>query len=428
MTTIAVVFDQGSVGAGELLIALESLADPVFVVSRNEYCRSLKSLLAAAGTVVELTGDSGRDVGTLRQTRPAGIVTFSEQSLAPAAELAANLHLPFHSEETVEALTNKYIQRRRLQESGVEETRYGLVRTSREWEEVSAELGFPLVLKPAKARGSRNTYLIHDEAEGQDIAGRLLERRPPTEEHFIVEEYLVGTSVGALGDYVSVESICDGGFVRHVGITGKLPLAPPFRETGQFVPCTLPPALQGAVSDLASRALRALGVRHGITHTEIKLTAAGPRIIEVNGRIGGYIAELYRRATNVDLVTIAIQLALGDTVDILPTRPALTYFQYTTQPPLGATSLVRVDGSRSLLKHPGMSAYRQMSKPVSSLPNDMRTFDLDLICGQAGDAQGMLETLDECLPRLTFTFTMADREIHMSGAQLRYHNATRQAI
>jgi hypothetical protein len=427
MTTIAVVFDQGSVGAGELLMALESLADPVFVVQRNEYCRSLESLFAVAGTVVELTGDTRRDVGALQQTRPAGIVTFSEQSLVPTAQLAANLQLPFHSEETVEALTNKYVQRRRLQESGVDETRYGLVRTSREWEEVSAEVGFPLVLKPAKARGSRNTHLIRDETEGREIARRLIERRTAREEHLIVEEYLVGTSAGALGDYVSVESICDGDFIRHVGITGKLPLAPPFRETGQFVPCALPAALQGAIGDLTSRALRALGVRHGITHTEVKLTAAGPRIIEVNGRIGGYIADLYRRATNVDLVTTAIQMALGETVDIPPTRPALTYFQYTAQPPLGAASLVRVDGSRSLLEHPGMTAYRQMSKPVSSLPDDMRTFDLNLICGEAGDAQGMLEALDECLPRLTFTFTMADREIHMNGAQLRCHNATHQA-
>ena len=44
--------------------------------------------------------------------------------------------------------------------------------------------------------------------------------------------------------------------------------------------------------DIASMAIKALGVRVGFLHTEIKLTPDGPRIIEVNGRLGGSVAEM----------------------------------------------------------------------------------------------------------------------------------------
>ncbi len=53
---------------------------------------------------------------------------------------------------------------------------------------------------------------------------------------------------------------------------------------------------EAAVVELASRALEALGVRHGNSHVEVKLSARGPRVIEVNGRIAGGLLELMRPA------------------------------------------------------------------------------------------------------------------------------------
>jgi biotin carboxylase len=85
----------------------------------------------------------------------------------------------------------------------------------------------------------------------------------------------------------------------------------PFRETGMLLPSTLSEQDSVAVLALDAAATAALGVRHGITHTEIKLTPDGPRVIEVNGRLGGYVPGILKQATGINLVQIAVQVALG---------------------------------------------------------------------------------------------------------------------
>lgn len=88
------------------------------------------------------------------------------------------------------------------------------------------------------------------------------------------------------GDIISVESIVSNGDVSHVGVTGRLPTALPFRSVGQFRPSQLKPEEEEVSCTLAGNAIRALGVISGIVHAELKLTPLGPRVIEVNGRLG----------------------------------------------------------------------------------------------------------------------------------------------
>ena len=96
-----------------------------------------------------------------------------------------------------------------------------------------------------------------------------------------------------------------------MAITGRFPLAPPFRETGFFIPATLGAEQKARVLDLAGQTLRALGVEHGAAHTEIKLTAEGLRVIEVNGRIGGGVPEMLQLAAGVDIVKLTMRAAFS---------------------------------------------------------------------------------------------------------------------
>src|SRR5205814_5003685 len=156
-------------------------------------------------------------------------------------------------------------------------------------------------------------------------------RNGQSSEPFVVEEMLVGRNELPFGNHVSVECLAQRGRIVAVAVTGKPPLAFPFREQGQFWPSHLAADEQQAVADLAVAALEALGVTTGLSHTEIKLTADGPRIIEINGRMGGYVNELCRRSCGVDLVRTAARLALGESVvDEFQLRPDRVYFQIVT--------------------------------------------------------------------------------------------------
>ena len=212
----------------------------------------------------------------------------------------------------------------------------------------------------------------------------------------IVEEFLAGTSQphhAAFADYVSVESLVSAGQVSHVAVTGRFPLAEPFRETGFFIPSALPPAVRAEVLDIASMAIKALGVRIGFLHTEIKLTPDGPRIIEVNGRLGGSVSEMGRLATGLDLLQWTQRVALGEPMvldDLVPTD-RIGYL-LTPQPPQWARHVAAVEGLDRLAEYPGVQTVALNRQPGDDIDWRRGGFEFVFsVLGAAADHDGVLD-------------------------------------
>lgn len=406
---------RSAVTPGDLLMGVEWCDDVLFVGEPSEYVDSISYLLEDAGRFLPLDGDEDALTERIRAFGPDGIVTFSEHLLPVTSRIAGRLGLRFHTPDTVLGLRDKAVQRDRLRAAGVDEVRVKALGDASQWSAVLQHVGLPLVLKPSSGEGSRDTHLVVDADYGLQLVTRLM---AGAERTFVAEEYLVGRSSGAFGDYVSVESIVSRGRITHLGVTGKLPLLPPFRETGQFYPCGLPDADEGAALELAARAAAALGVTEGVLHTEIKLTADGPRLIEVNGRIGGYIHELYARAWETNIVELITRAACGAAWE-LPTAPQEgVHFQHTSQPHPMATHFLGVDGSRAVARMDGIVGYRRLAQPGSELPSDSRTHDLDLLSGWSPSHDGMLDLLDACRRALAFRFDSPEGLLLATGLEL----------
>ncbi|MFF2546238.1 acetyl-CoA carboxylase biotin carboxylase subunit family protein [Kitasatospora sp. NPDC058063] len=256
-----------------------------------------------------------------------GLLTFSESSLRITARIGQRLGLPFNSPAAAERLTNKYLQRQALSAAGVPCPRFHPVREEGELATAAAAVDFPAVLKPVRGGGSALTTAVDSPEElraawavaaellaalnAEDRTHRLLADvdRP----HMVLEERLRGKSWHGderYGDYVSVESVIQGGEVRHLTVTDKLPLAAGFRENGQLHPSVLPADRLAELTAMTEAALAALEVTEGITHTELKLTADGPRVIEVNGRAAGGLWVTLQHAAGYDLIGQAARAAL----------------------------------------------------------------------------------------------------------------------
>ena len=52
----------------------------------------------------------------------------------------------------------------------------------------------------------------------------------------------------------------------------------------------------------------------GGSHTEVKLTPDGPRVIEVNGRLGGGIPEMLFQASGESIMRLSMRIALGERI------------------------------------------------------------------------------------------------------------------
>jgi hypothetical protein len=160
----------------------------------------------------------------------------------------------------------------------------------------------------------------------------------------IIEEMIVGDPRSAgtsWADIVSVESLFVAGQPHHLATTGRFPFAPPFRETGSFTPSRLNDKQRTEAVGLTEAAARALGVMDGFIHTELKLTADGMRIVEVNGRLGGFVSWLLQRGRGINVGVMALRSALRLPIE-LPTdmrsevdAPEVA-FQRCLVPPVGA--------------------------------------------------------------------------------------------
>lgn len=94
---------------------------------------------------------------------------------------------------------------------------------------------------------------------------------------------------------------------------------PYFNETGSNCPSTLPRSQQMELLDLAVRAVQCMGFVLGVFHTELKYTSRGPRLIEVNARMGGGpVRNTNLLVWGVDLVEQHVTACCG-----IPCRPGI---------------------------------------------------------------------------------------------------------
>lgn len=338
---IIVVFTTGAARPLELAAELGERT-LVFACRAADVDGDEYQLLRAIAPVVDMD-DEESGLVELAALCPSGILAFSDRDLALAAWIAARLGLRFHTEDVVIGLTDKSEQRRRLARAGLRTPRFRVVRSPEEVRQALEYVGVPAVLKPVVGSGSRHTYRIAEPGQANRFAGYAFGSAADTE--FLLEEQLIGDPGVAgeqFGDYVSVELLLRDQQPLVCEVTGRLPLTAPFREVGLFIPSTLRPADRAAAEVTALDASRALGLRDGWVHTELKLTSDGPVVIEVNGRIGGYIAVLLRRSTGIEALRAGMDVAVGDAPRLPPASYRATSFLHLISPPVGAQRLVAV--------------------------------------------------------------------------------------
>lgn len=262
-------------------------------------------------------------LAALRDSGPmglAGVVTYDEFSVESAARVAAELGLRGSSPAAAARCRDKRQMRAAFEAAGVASPVSVAATTLAEVTAAAQRTSFPLVLKPVDLAGSIGVVLVRQPNELREAYRRC--RASGRAEYgavsnaILVEEYVEGPEV-------SVESLVRAGEVQTVAMTRKRLVPPPwFEESGHVV---VGGPVPEEIARLADRAQRALGIQWGATHTEIRLGAVGPRVIEVAARpAGDVIPLLVLLATGVDLTVAAAAAAMGRPVPAArePVAPA----------------------------------------------------------------------------------------------------------
>jgi biotin carboxylase len=247
-----------------------------------------------------------------------GIAAVADRPALIAAVTAEKLGLPFHPAKTVAACRDKHLMRELFAAAGLATPRNFRVALDTDPKDAAASTSFPCVLKPLGLSASRGVIRTNNTTEFVAAFERIRhileqpEIRRLNEElnrAIQIEEYIEGREF-------AIEGLMTRGELEVLAIFDKPdPLEGPFfEETIYVTPSSEPEAVQRAIIETTTRAVRALGLWHGPIHAELRVNASGACMLEIAARpIGGLCARALRFEGGITLEELVTLHAIGST-------------------------------------------------------------------------------------------------------------------
>lgn len=250
-----------------------------------------------------------------KQEKIDGVLTAAtDYGVLTAAYIAREMNLPGLDYEVAKLIKNKFLVRKRLFESQVDDTEQAYeIDKDTDISSVSKKLKFPVMVKPCDGSGSRGANRV-DSPDDFENACKIAMNSSITG-MAEVETFIVGREYGA-------ESLVVNGKAYVLSIMRKWMTEPPkYAELGHAIPTDLPEQIQEKAKKCVEKALEALGVNFGSVNMDMLITADGKvHIVDVGARMGGNMIGpcIIPYGTGVDYMGNMISNAVGDEVDLTP--------------------------------------------------------------------------------------------------------------
>ena len=258
--------------------------------------------------------DSPESIAATRDALAAlsfdGIAAVGDRPAILAAEIGEALGVPFHPAQAARAAANKSAARALYRAAGlpvpISQTVDLPLNLSHGWSI------YPCVIKPLNSSASRGVIRANAPAELLAAASRL---HRMGEDRAQIEAYIPGREFAIEG------LVTDGGFDSVAIFDKPDPLEGPcFEETIYTTPSRESAAVQASLLATAAAAVKAIGLRHGPAHLELRHNDLGSWILETHARpIGGLCARTLRFASGAPWEEVVLRHAVGD----LAAPPAL---------------------------------------------------------------------------------------------------------
>lgn len=329
-----------------------------------------------------------------RRFKPNGIMTLAtDMPMRSLAKAAAMLGLPAISYDTAIKATDKHEMIKAFKEHDVASPWFYNISCKSDLTLLKENISFPCIMKPTDNAGSRGVVLVnnydellnaYDYSYKQSRSGNV-----------IIEEYLQG-------DEVSVEVIVINGDAHILAITDKLTTgAPHFVEMGHNQPSRHPLHIQKAIKELATEAVKSVGIHTGPAHVEMMVTDRGPVMIELGARMGGdcITTHLVPLSTGIDMIKATIDLALGNIPDITPKIDMASAIRFI-KGPIGA--IKSINGIEEAKQIPGVIEVT-VTKAVGDKIDDIHssTDRVGYVIVQNCDINNIIEICNKAVSKIT---------------------------
>lgn len=250
-----------------------------------------------------------------------GVISFWDRYVEMMAVVSAELGLSGNTLETAQCTRNKIKMREHLKKSGVPHPRFRKIKTLKALQTAAEYIGYPFIFKPVGACSSKGIFKIDDKDDLKTAFDKMKKTADPNCDkmfsyyagEFMAEEFMDGKEF-------SVEGVADAGNFFFAGITKKWVETNYFHEVQHVFPAEIPEEDATTILNVTKKALESIGFRQGGFHVEVMLTEEGPKIVEINGRLGGdfITTHLVPLGHGVEIIEQALKVAIKEKVSLNP--------------------------------------------------------------------------------------------------------------
>ena len=324
----------------------------VVAVDRNADALGLG--LADVAEVVDFVDVDAVEAAARRHAVDGALTVSADRAVPVVAAITERLGLPSIGTDVAHRMTHKLAMRRTFAEEGIPQPAFAAVRNLSEARAAIEAVGLPAVLKPVDSGGQRGVYRIETPGDLESHLHAALAESPARET--ILEGFVEGTEMNGI-------VVARDGEARLLTLSDRL--RPPGAGFGVGWIHLYPASIHSDQLELAcrtaERCVTALGLRDGIAFPQLIATRdGGVAVVEAAARIpGGQMTDLVRHAVGVDLVELALRLALGEPIPdelVEPqfSQPLAIRFLTASPGPLRTGLVTRIGALGPVLAAPGV--------------------------------------------------------------------------
>lgn len=330
-----------------------------------------------------------------------GILTIAtDQPMLAVAKVVSELGLSGVSPDTAVKATNKLAMRDALFANQVPVPIFFKISNFNDFKTAVQRIksqGLSCIVKPVDSSGSRGVELVETTAHDEMLEIYNYSKSYSKTDELIVEEFMEGPEV-------SVETLSINGTCHVIQITDKLTTGKPFFvEMGHSQPSQLDPSTVEEIKRITINANKAIGIVSGPSHTEVKITKDGPKIIELGARLGGdnIATHLVPLSTGVDMVESCIKLALGEETTISRKFNKGSAISYLSAEPGMVSSIMGLDDARKLEGVKQVSIVHGVGSESKEIKSSVDR--LGFIIAQADTPRQAISLCEQAKERITIT-------------------------
>ncbi|KAA8494970.1 Carnosine synthase 1 [Porphyridium purpureum] len=292
------------------------------------------------------------------------VTTYFEDAVALAARLASALGLEANSVLACDQARNKRVTRQVMAACGLPVPKFKSIFTKDDIDAAADYVGFPAILKPVFGAASMGVNKVADTEMVHVAYDKIFKTLDVSADtiwaqgtEMVLEEYYDG-------DEFDIDILLFEGECVYAKVSDNWACWEPwFQEVGTNCPSAYPQSKQDELIKLSVDTTLALGFKYGVFHVECKYTSRGPRMIEVNARMGGVsVYDCNRVAWGVDLVEEHMMAVLKIPIrPVIPPTPMRFFSETAINAPFTGT-MESEDWLNDLKKDPRVSFVHYFKK------------------------------------------------------------------